>query len=316
MTTPQSPSSFSQDQLEALRALERRINAILPPQYQGCFEVVSPRSMGSAQLKTGADGLIAWDEIWTTFCHLALAGGPPHRGSLLEPPREDEVAANPNEQQQVIAEIERAVRLTTSLSPVASPTPGWIGVCCDDANEATWLMRAIVAENVSARRQGALLFLPAGPRFRIEKEIKNVVTCLAKTCHYLVDHLPPECRPVALDRDLVEPASRAEIAAAPSEYELAANELASGIRQVTSLDTSTNLSPGWIDIACASEEMAVWLLRAVAVADILVRREAERLCVPVSLLPTPRDGTHRVLTAVAEAHRLWLVHQAVGSSRG
>ena len=53
---------------------------------------------------------------------------------------------------------------------------------------AVWLLRAIVVENVSVRREGATLFLPAGPGYRVEKEIKNVITAVAKTHHYWAEH--------------------------------------------------------------------------------------------------------------------------------
>src|ERR1700722_19781678 len=53
---------------------------------------------------------------------------------------------------------------------------------------ADWLVRAIVMENVSARCEGTALELPAGPAYRIEKEIKNVITAVAKTSHYWLDH--------------------------------------------------------------------------------------------------------------------------------
>jgi hypothetical protein len=315
MTTQSSPSASDQ-QLAELRTLENRINAILPPRYQGCFEDVPPRSMGSAKLKTGPDGQIAWDEIWTTFCHLALAGGPPHRGRFLEPVPAEQAAALPEEQQTVVAEIQRAVALTTELTTFPSSTPGWLGVRCDSPDMAAWLVQAIVAENVSARHDGEVLFLPAGPHFTVEKEIKNVVTSLAKTCHYLLDHLPPGCRPAGLDQRLIEPATLEEIAAAPARYQAATGELERGIRQVTRLDTA-GVSPGWIGIQCAGEEMSVWMLRAVAVEDCLVRREGELLCVPVSMHRDRRPGTDRVQTVVAQAHRLWCVHAAQsGSSPG
>jgi sirohydrochlorin cobaltochelatase len=54
---------------------------------------------------------------------------------------------------------------------------------------ARWLLRAIAEENVSIRREGTVLFLPAGPTFRLDKEIKNVVTVIAKTHHYWREHL-------------------------------------------------------------------------------------------------------------------------------
>jgi sirohydrochlorin cobaltochelatase len=53
---------------------------------------------------------------------------------------------------------------------------------------AIWLMRAIVVENVLARREGAVLYLPAGPGFTLSGEIKNVVTAVAKTYHYWLEH--------------------------------------------------------------------------------------------------------------------------------
>jgi sirohydrochlorin cobaltochelatase len=51
------------------------------------------------------------------------------------------------------------------------------------------MLRAIVVENVCVRREGSVLFLPAGPAFRMEKEIKNVITVVAKTHHYWTEHL-------------------------------------------------------------------------------------------------------------------------------
>ena len=60
-----------------METLEARIKTILPPQYQDCYEDVQPVSMGSAGLKYGPDGKVAWNEIWGSFCDLAMAGGPP-----------------------------------------------------------------------------------------------------------------------------------------------------------------------------------------------------------------------------------------------
>src|SRR5262249_62005432 len=46
-----------------LRELDRKINEMLPPQYQGRYEGVSPKSMGTAPLQFGPDGKVAWDEM-------------------------------------------------------------------------------------------------------------------------------------------------------------------------------------------------------------------------------------------------------------
>jgi sirohydrochlorin cobaltochelatase len=61
---------------------------------------------------------------------------------------------------------------------------------CTDEEMALWMLRAIVVENVAVRREGRVLYLPAGPAFQIEAEIKNVVTVVAKTHHYWTEHRP------------------------------------------------------------------------------------------------------------------------------
>jgi hypothetical protein len=176
---------------EAKKALSSRVNAemasILPPRYQN--QVPSAAPMGAAGLKYDDGGGVAWNEIWTDFCDLALAGGPPHRGTLLEPADPTAVAQNLPAYEKVLAELERGIRMVTGLDVVRSSAPGWIGMVCDSEEMALWLLRAIIVENVSVRREDKTLFFPAGPDFRVEKEIKNVITVIAKTTHYWQEHI-------------------------------------------------------------------------------------------------------------------------------
>lgn len=160
---------------------------VLPARYRE-GQVVSGASMRSAPLTYDDEGRVAWDRVWRSFCDLALAGGPPHRGTLLEPPSRDDVLASPGDSARVVAEIARGLSLITRLPVVANAAPGWVGLVCTDEDMAVWLLRAIVVENVSVRREGATLFLPAGPTYRIDKEIKNVITAVAKTHHYWTEH--------------------------------------------------------------------------------------------------------------------------------
>jgi cation diffusion facilitator family transporter len=161
--------------------------SLLPLRYQDQSPSAAP--MGAASLKFADDGSVAWDEIWTDFCDLALAGGPPHRGSLLEPINPAEVDANPEGYEKTLAELKRGLTMVTGLPVVRSENPGWIGLECDSEDMALWLLRAIVVENVSVRREANVLYFPAGPDFRLEKEIKNVVTVVAKTTHYWQEHI-------------------------------------------------------------------------------------------------------------------------------
>lgn len=171
----------------AQRAIPAGLAALLPPRYQDGSSV-SAAPMGAAALRYDADGQVAWEDLWTDFCDLALAGGPAHRGSLLEPVTSAEVLAEPAGYARVHAEMERGLRLVTRLPVVQSSAPGWIGVVCASEEMALWLLRAIVVENISVRREGPILFLPVGPAFHLEHEIKSVVTVMAKTVHYWIEH--------------------------------------------------------------------------------------------------------------------------------
>lgn len=162
-------------------------DALLPPRYRD-GQQVSAAPMRSAPLKYDAEGRVAWDEVWQSFCNLALAGGPPHRGSLLEPALKEEVLADPDGYARAVAEIARGLALVTKLPVVTNAAPGWVGLICRNEEMAVWLLRAIVVENVSVRREGATIFLPAAPAYRVEKEIKNVITAVAKTYHYWTEH--------------------------------------------------------------------------------------------------------------------------------
>lgn len=297
-------STQSKNMAAELTALDAKINAFLPAQYQHCYTSVSPTSMGSATLKYGADGKVAWDQIWTTFCDLALAGGPPHRGTLLEPVSEAEVAAEPERYGEIVAEIRRAIRATTPLQAVDGYVPGWVGVQCDSPEEAAWLQFSVTAENVSARRRQSVLQLPAGPAFRVEKEIKNVTVALAKSSHYWDGHLTASQQKLGGETTW-EPASPAEAAAAPSEYETSVGEVDEGLR-AAGLPTLPRRYVGWVGVETASEEDAVWLLRAVLVERVLARREENVLYLPVGATPSAEAAARIAWTF----NRAWELRKA------
>ncbi len=256
-----------------IELLEQRIKAILPERYQDCYEEVQPVSMGSAGLKYGPDGKVAWNEIWGSFCDLAMAGGPPHKGTLLLPATQAEIEAHPNEYAEIATEICRGIQLVTTLKATLSQQPGWIEVTCADPTEAGWLTRAIVMENVSARTEGANLFLPAGPHYRIAKEVKNVITSTAKTFHYWDQHTwPAQQREIAAlfekQGELLQPQAESN------------PNIPDAIRAATGLEPTAHNYPGWLGLECADVHSAIWLMRALVASAILARREQTVLFVP------------------------------------
>lgn len=278
------------DPKAALAELDARINALLPPRYQHCYADTPSTSMGSASMKYGVDGRVAWDRIWTSFCDLAIAGGPPHRGSLLEAVDPQSVAADPNAYAEVVAELVRALKLVSGL-PVEPGEPGWVRVDCASNEMAAWLRAAVVAENVIALRTGCDLLLPAGPQFYVEKQIKNVVVALAKTLHYWDGHLSSTQHAAAAS--LLEPI-------APTDGDPTA--LLENLRPNCDWPLDAERYVGWVGVQTNSVEATVWLLRAILIEGILVRREEEWLYLPTG--GTASDAA-KVADRFAHARHLW-----------
>jgi hypothetical protein len=164
---------------EAVRALgdAAAVELVSPP--------APPPPMGAAPFVWRADGRPDWAAMWTTFCELALYGGPPHRGEAAR------LEAGPGAgwaDTELLAELRRGIWETTGL--YAEPArPGWIAVTCDSPRMSAWLCAAIILENVEARCEDERLLLPAGPGFELGDQVKSVITVLAKTHHYWRAHL-------------------------------------------------------------------------------------------------------------------------------
>jgi sirohydrochlorin cobaltochelatase len=250
--------------------LEARIRTMLPEEYQDTYADVQPDPMRSAGLKFDADGQVAWNEMWGSFCDLAMAGGPPHKGRLLGPGTASEIQADPKRYDEVQQEICRGIRVVTSLEARPSPVPGWVRVSCLGEGMAGWLLRAITMENVAARADGRTLDLPAGPGFRLEKEIKNVVTVASKTCHYWIDHMS-----FGQQREIT-----ALIAAMNGESPL--------------VEPADAGDAGWRGIACPSVRAAIKMMRALVACNVLARREDTVLYVPATDSRTVADAVERV----------------------
>ena len=296
--------SITLENVLALEALEAKLRAILPEQYRDSYEDVVPVSMGSAGLKYDADGRVAWDQIWGSFCDLAMAGGPPHRGTLLQPATGEAISANPEAQRRIIEEIRRGISLVTRLPVHPSADGAWVGVRCRSVGMAGWLVRAIVMENVQARHDAEILFLPAGPDFRLAKEIKNVITATAKTCHYWKDHMSAEQHAsidamilnASIDSELLEPALPVNVESDPDGYRKVVDEITWEITARTGRVCFANRYVGWIGIDCPSVRTAIWLMRAMTIENILARREDTVLFVPAH----PRFASDGRMTRLIE----------------
>src|ERR1700756_4383730 len=110
----------------AFEELEARLRTMLPEEYQDRYDDVQPVSMGSAGLKYDPYGKVAWDEIWGSFCDLAMAGGPPHKGTLLEAATRADIDLDRAHYRQVVDELCRGIQMVTGLAAEPSSISGWI----------------------------------------------------------------------------------------------------------------------------------------------------------------------------------------------
>jgi len=297
------------EERRALSVLEHRIRTILPEEYQDSYQDVEPVSMGSAGLKFGLDGRVAWNDIWGSFCDLAMAGGPPHKGKLLMPATRDEVEAEPARYAHVTDEICRGIGLVTGLAVRPSPVAGWVRINCDSAVTAGWLARAIVMENVSARCEDAALDLPAGPGFQVEKEIKNVITAIAKTAHYWHAHVWTARQNViaalfariSLESPLIQPAVVGHDFEAEMDHVLS-RKISAKIFAATGLIPWHVRCAGWVGAVCPSVKTAIWMMRALVVSNVFARREDTVLFVPVNPKTDPSGAI--ASTAVSKVYGL------------
>jgi sirohydrochlorin cobaltochelatase len=291
----------------ALDELYATIALLLPETYQASYEALQPVSMRSAGLIYDDDGRVAWDRIWGSFCDLAMAGGPPHKGRLLEPATHAAVDAAPDRYDEVTWEIRRGITMVTDLRATPSALPGWVDVECYSDAMAAWLVRAIVMENVAATADGRRLRLPARPDFRLEKEIKNVITVIAKTCHYWLGHiLPPQ--QYAIGQRLAALAEMSPVIApvwpedGSDPAAAVTTALGERLREVPGVGTASPRQPGWLGVICPDVVSAVWMTRALVAMNVLARREDTVLCVPVNVSTDPQGD--RVAAALARVH--WL----------
>jgi hypothetical protein len=59
---------------------------------------------------------------------------------------------------------------------------------------------------------------------------------------------------------------------------------------------------GWLGVACPDVASAVWMTRALVAMNVLARREATVLCVPVNVSTDPQGD--RVAAAIERVHHL------------
>src|SRR5262245_54951375 len=174
------------DRLDALREALGRDADVRRREYAPPARPDPAQAMSSAPFVWQEDGRPDWGRMWTTFCELALYGGPPQRGadSALHAP----AGAATRSDDEMLAEMRRGIWETTGLY-AESGAPGWLAITCDSPTMAAWMCAAIILENVDARVEEDRLLVTAGPDYELKDQVKSVITVVAKTHHYWQAHI-------------------------------------------------------------------------------------------------------------------------------
>jgi hypothetical protein len=206
--------------------------------------------------------------------------------------------------------------MVADLEGSPAPDTGWVRIRCFNDTMAAWLLRAITMENVAVRAAGNALDLPAAPSFRLEKEIKNVITVTAKTCHYWVGHMPREQQraiahlfdTMATDSPLVVPG--------PDGPDVAdvRTAFADAIHRQTGLQVAGCEYAGWLGLQTPSIRAAVWMMRALVVSNVLARREDTILYVAMN--PGSDADGMRALDRLTRVRHLATAVGVLRQSRG
>lgn len=147
-----------------------------------------PDAMTSGDFVYLPDGRPNWGAMWQSFCELALFGGPPHRGEDTALRHLTTAARSGEAEVDAVEEIRRGIAETTGLAAVRDASDGWLAIECDSPKMAAWMAASILLENVDARCEGDQLCVPASAAFRLQDEVKSVITVVAKVHHYWVQH--------------------------------------------------------------------------------------------------------------------------------
>jgi sirohydrochlorin cobaltochelatase len=143
--------------------------------------------MAAAPLVFNEQGEVQWDQMWDSFCLLAKEGGPPHRGDLLQGRGLVNNDVTSKQYLYAAAQIIRALQMLTPYN-IVDKRDGWVEVQLKSKNQARWFAEIIRLENVECKVAGKTILLPVHDDFVLEKEIKNVVTVVAKAQHYWENH--------------------------------------------------------------------------------------------------------------------------------
>ena len=107
---------------------------------------------------------------------------------------------------------------------------------------------------------------------------------------------------------LLEAVNPDDCVADMESYTAVCDNLTQGIHTITGLDIVKSNTVGWIGVQCDSEEMAIWLVRAIIVENVMVRREGNIIFLPASPHYQLQEEILSIVTVIVKTWRFWIEH--------
>lgn len=142
--------------------------------------------MKAAEMVYDENGNPQWDKMWSVYCNLAAEGGPSHRADV------DKISFPGNKftyNDSVKSEILRGLTLLNAKVYKITDI-GEIYIDLFFPKKADWFSKIINLENVESKSEDRYLVLPWSGEYKIDKEVKSVVTVWGKASHYWKEHRP------------------------------------------------------------------------------------------------------------------------------
>ncbi len=156
-------------------------------------------------------------------------------------------------------------------------------------------------ENISVGLEEDAILLPAGPAFRVEKEVKNVITVVAKTTHYWSGHLI-RLQKLGIANLFSRLDSEAPLLQPDRSIQVQDRDVREKIRYAleatTGLRTTEHSYCGWIGLDCGTVSSAITTMRRIVASNILCRRENTAIFLPLNPFLDPHGA--RVARSVLE----------------
>ena len=278
--------TLSLDNRRTLEALEVRLRVLLPEEYQDSYETCEPKPMGSAGLKYGADGQVAWDEMWGASAIWRWPAGRRTRARCSSRLARGDRRASRSLRRGRRRDLPR--HHDGDRSPRASVAdPGWVRVTCfSDAMAGVAAARHRDGERVGARAAARPSICRPRPASGSKRRSRTSSPSSPRPATTGSGHMPREQQRAIADLFAAHGGGVATHRSGRRREDGARASAPEGLSRAIERETGWKAAHhqyrGWLGVECSTVKAAIWMMRMMVASNVLSRREGTVLFLPVN----------------------------------